>query len=327
MEHSTSPAQEGSEASHTLLLPTFNFIIPSRPSSPPDLDASYLESAGLLHESCSQEQSHGGLNWQSDPSFQDHKPPLANPLPIWWQNSLPVLPKSESLEQQLTRALCQHAHKESKGFLPLEKLHELVVEDSVTETLITYIPDLSLDNARTYAQEICPRSMRDPLQPSFRRIFAILVMIQQPKEIITFVRHNIADHDLPLVKAESSTRGMHELRRKTQPHMALECLCEWSQFLVNSFEEYQWTLLSPFFSRGSNGTVRFYPLDDQTILPFVEDSSRDASIEDDEDFQGGHGSISKVKIHPSHYDFRDISVRKYCLYLSRGGLLTLLGNL
>ncbi|KAH7232715.1 hypothetical protein B0J15DRAFT_455336 [Fusarium solani] len=291
MEHSTSPAQEGSEANNTILLPTFNLIIPSRPSSPLQLDASYLESAGLLDESCTQEQSHCGLNWQSDPSFQDHEPPLANPQPIWWQDSPPVLQKSESLEQQLAHALCQHAHKESKGFLPLDKLHELVVEDSVAEALTTYIPGLSLDDARSHAQEICPRSIRDPMQPSFRRMFAILVMIQQPQEILTF----------------TTTKGVHELRRKTQPHKTLECLWGWSPFLMNSFEEYQWTLLSPFFSRGSKGTVRFYLLDDQTILPFVEDSSRDASIEDDEDFQGGHGSISRVKIHPSHYDFHDIS--------------------
>ncbi|RMJ17572.1 hypothetical protein CDV36_002766 [Fusarium kuroshium] len=263
MEHSISPAQEGSEANNTILLPTFNLIIPSRPSSPLQLDASYLESAGLLDESCTQEQSHCGLSWQSDPSYPDHEPPLASSQPIWWQDTSPMLRKSESLEQQLTRALCQHAHKESKGFLPLDKLHELVVEDSVTEALITYIPGLSLDDARSHAQEICPRSLRDPLQPSFRRMFAILVMIQQPQEILTFVRHNIADHDLPLIKARNSNKGAHELRRKTQPHKTLECL--------------------------------------------GEDSSRDASIEDDEDFQGGHGSISRVKIHSSHYDFHDIS--------------------
>ncbi|KAI8716081.1 Protein kinase domain-containing protein [Fusarium sp. LHS14.1] len=250
MEHSTSPAQEGSEANSTILLPTFNLIIPSRPNSPLQLGKSYLESAGLLDESCTQEQSHCGLNWQPDPSFQDHEPPLATSQSIWWQDSSPVLQKNESLEEQLTRALCQHAHKESKGFLPLDKLHELVVEDSVAEALTTYIPGLSLDDARSHAQDICPRSIRDPLQPSFRRMFAILVMIQQPQEILTFVRHNMANYDLPLVKARSSTKGGHELRRKTQPYKALECLWGWSPFLVNSFEEYQWTLLSPFFSRG-----------------------------------------------------------------------------
>ncbi|EEU33873.1 uncharacterized protein NECHADRAFT_82303 [Fusarium vanettenii 77-13-4] len=240
MEHSTSPAQEGSEANNTILLPIFNLIIPSRSNSPLQLDACYFESAGLLDESCTQEQSDCGLNWPSDPGFQDYEPPLASPQPIWWQDSPPVLRKSESLEEQLTRALCQHAHKESKGFLPLEKLHELVVEDSVAEALTTYIPGLSLDDARSHAQEICPRSMRAPLQPSFRRMFAILVMIQQPQEILTFIRHNIADHDLPLVRVRHGNKGAHELRRKTQPHKTLECLKGWSPFLVNSFEEYQW---------------------------------------------------------------------------------------
>ncbi|RYP66629.1 hypothetical protein DL771_007698 [Monosporascus sp. 5C6A] len=112
-------------------------------------------------------------------------------------------------------------------------------------------------------------------------------MIQQSMEILTFINNNIADHDLPLVKGRSGNKGSYNLR-------------------LNSFDEYQWTVLSPFFSRGNRGTVRFYPLDDKTILPFIEDSSRDANIEDEEDFQGGHGSISQVKIYSSHYDFHDI---------------------
>ncbi|RSL43085.1 hypothetical protein CEP54_015227 [Fusarium duplospermum] len=76
-------------------------------------------------------------------------------------------------------------------------------------------------------------------------------MIQQPQEILTLVRHNITDHDLPLVKARNSNTPAHELRRKTQPHKTLD-------------------------------------------------------TKDDEDFGGGHRSISRVKIHLSHYDFHDI---------------------
>ncbi|KAF2815138.1 uncharacterized protein BDZ99DRAFT_567033 [Mytilinidion resinicola] len=215
--------------------------------------------------------------------------------------------RKESLEQQLRDALCQHAHKESKGFLPLDKLNQLVVEDSVVESLKKCMPELSVARVGRLAKNICPGSVRHSSRPSFCRIFAILVMIERPQEIPIFVNNNITDHELPLVKARNENTGRSELRRKTQPNKSLECLNKWSSLLVDLFEGYQWTLLSRFFSRGNNGAVRFYPLDDQTILPFIEDSSRDATLEDDEDFQGGHGSVSRVKIHPSHFDFHDIA--------------------
>ncbi|KAM0424910.1 hypothetical protein ACHAPT_009966 [Fusarium lateritium] len=260
MEHLTSPAQEGSKA-NPILLPTFNLIIPSRSNTPLQLDASYLESAGLLDESCTQEQSHCDLTWQPDPCFQDHEPLLVNSQPIWWQDPPSVLRTSESLEQQLTGALCQHAHKESKGFLPLDKLYELVVEDSVAEAFTACVPDLSPDDARIHAQEICPPS--------------------------------------PTVPSDTTTCHSLKLGTTTEERMCFDGRrSRTRRWIVYGGGRHFW---------GSEGTVRFYPLDDQTILPFVEDSSRDASIEDDEDFQGGHGSISRVKIHPSHYDFRDIS--------------------
>ncbi|RFN43100.1 kinase-like protein [Fusarium flagelliforme] len=65
--------------------------------------------------------------------------------------------------------------------------------------------------------------------------------------------------------------------------------------------------MSPFFSWENKRAVRTYFLADQTILPFIEDSSRDVDMDDDEDFQGGHGSIFKVKIHPAHHNFHHIA--------------------
>lgn len=292
-------------------LPLLNLILPSRPNSPLQLDdTSYLESAGLLDDSYTQEHDPYDLTWPYGQSTDSIQPLELISEPSWSHeisDTSPVPSRKESLEQQLRGALCQHAHKESKGFLPLDKLNELVVEDSVAEALRECMPELSIDSAQRLGQTICPGSVRDPLQPSFRRMFAILVMIEQPQEILIFVNNNITDHDLPLVKAWNGKTGRSELRPRTQAHKSLECISKWSSFLVDLFEGYQWTLLSPFFSRSNKGAVRFYPLDDQTILPFIEDSSRDANLEDD-DFQGGHGSVSRVKIHPSHFDFHDIAV-------------------
>ncbi|KAI6762335.1 hypothetical protein HG531_002888 [Fusarium graminearum] len=132
-------------------------------------------------------------------------------------------------------------------------------------------------------------------------------MIQQPQEVFALMENKITDHDLPLIKVPGEKKGRHELRRKFQPHRPLECLHKWSPFLIDSFEGCQWMMMSPFFSWEDKRAVRTYYLADQTILPFIEDSSRDVDMEDDEDFQGGHGSIFKVKIHPAHHNFHHIA--------------------
>ena len=308
-------ANDGSEAFFLLPgLPQFNFIGPSRPPTPQQPDPPYLESAGLLDGLYHEDQP-----WLCDPGDFCDQPFNADSHPLWPPPILepaPVLARTGSLEEQLLGALCENAHRESKGFIPLGYLLQLVNEGSVADALRACMPNLSDDQAWGHAQTICCK-VQSVTTPSFRRIFAILVMIQQPREILTFINNNITDHDLPLVKGRSGAKGSYDLRRKVQPHTTLRCLQHWSSFLVNSFDEYQWTLLSPFFSRGNKGTVRFYPLDDRTILPFVEDSSRDSSFGNDEDFQGGHGSVFRVKIHRSHHAFHNTPVSTTLLQETR----------
>ncbi|KAF5722005.1 kinase-like (PK-like) [Fusarium mundagurra] len=307
-----SGVEDDSNGSSSLPIPSFNFILPSRPNTPLPLgETSYLGSAGLLDESVSHELGLNDPIWSLDLTI-DNTEQLqeavdSSHLRTEVSGPLVVIPEIESLEQQLRGAICQHAHKESKGFLPLDKLNEIVIEDSVSVALRECIPHLSHDDAQFHATAICPRSQRNLREPSFRRIFAILTLIQQPQEVFAFMENNITDLDLPLVKVRGEHKGRYELRRKFQPNRPLEGLDKWSPFLIDSFEGCQWMMMSPFFSWENKRAVRTYFLADQTILPFIEDSSRDVDMEDDEDFQGGHGSIFKVKIHPAHHNFHHIA--------------------
>ncbi|SCV57495.1 uncharacterized protein FFB14_15171 [Fusarium fujikuroi] len=306
-----SDVEHDSNGSRSLAIPSFNFILPSRPNTPlPHGETSYLGSTGLLDESVSHELGLNDPIWSLDLTIDNTEQLEAvdgSHFPIEASGPLLMLPEIESLEQQLRGAICQHAHKESKGFLPLDKLNEIVIEDSVSVALRECMPNLSHDDAQFHAKMICPRSQRNHREPSFRRIFAILTIIQQPQEVFAFMENNITDLDLPLVKVRGEHKGRYELRRKFQPNRPLEGLDKWSPFLIDSFEGCQWMMMSPFFSWENKRAVRTYFLADQTILPFIEDSSRDVDMEDDEDFQGGHGSIFKVKIHPAHHNFHHIA--------------------
>ncbi|CAG1978794.1 unnamed protein product [Fusarium graminearum] len=315
MEPLTSFVSSGLEDDNngccSLPIPSFNFILPSRSNTPlPIGETSYLGSTGLLDDSASLDLGPNDPIWFADittDNIEQLEAVNSSRFPTEVPGSLSMLPENESLEQQLRGAICQHAHKESKGFLPLDKLNEIVTEDSVSVALRECMQHLSHDEAKFHAKMICPRFQRNHMEPSFRRVFAILAMIQQPQEVFALMENKITDHDLPLIKVPGEKKGRHELRRKFQPHRPLECLHKWSPFLIDSFEGCQWMMMSPFFSWEDKRAVRTYYLADQTILPFIEDSSRDVDMEDDEDFQGGHGSIFKVKIHPAHHNFHHIA--------------------
>ncbi|RKL25999.1 hypothetical protein BFJ72_g13890 [Fusarium proliferatum] len=253
-----SDIDDDSNGGRSLAIPSFNFILPSRPNAPlPHGETSYLGSTGLLDESVSHEPGLDDPIWSLDLTIDNTEQLEAvdgAQFPIEASGPLLMLPEIESLEQQLRGAICQHAHKESKGFLPLDKLNEI-----------------------------------------------------QPQEVFVFMENNITDLDLPLVKVRGEHKDRYELRRKFQPTRPLEGLDKWSPFLIDSFEGCQWMMMSPFCSWENKRAVRTYFLADQTILPFIEDASRDVDMEDDEDFQGGHGSIFKVKIHPAHHNFHHIA--------------------
>jgi len=153
MEPSTSlqssVLEDDMNASSSLHIPSSNFIVPSRPNTPLPLgETSYLGSAGSLDESVSLEL---GLDYPL--LFLDSTIDNIGQLEGVESSHFPedlleptiMLPEKESSEQQLRGAICQHAHKESKGFLPLEKLNELAIEDSVSDALREYMPHLSQD--------------------------------------------------------------------------------------------------------------------------------------------------------------------------------------
>ena len=137
MELSTSPhlslLEDDRNASTSLNIPSFNLILPSRPNTPLPLgETSYLGSAGLLDESVSLELGLDdpllSLDFTID-NIEQREAVESSHLAADLLEPSFLLPENESLEQQLRGAICQHAHKESKGFLPLDKLNELVIEE------------------------------------------------------------------------------------------------------------------------------------------------------------------------------------------------------
>jgi hypothetical protein len=162
-----------------------------------------------------------------------------------------------------------------------------------------------------------PRSTRSPtLSPpppfgatakTFRKIFAILVLIELPSAIRGFLEHGVSDVDLPFVKVPLKSKipmiQRWELRIKHQ-NTRLECFKDWKRSNVAKFEEKQWTFLAPFFALcGQQSfhlrTIYHYPLQNSAILPFTKWEPVGSS--------GGCGQVYRAEIHPHHHSFHTYS--------------------
>jgi hypothetical protein len=136
---------------------------------------------------------------------------------------------------------------------------------------------------------------------SFRKIFAILLLIERPFRIWKFVDEAVCDADLPLMKVPRKNRpGAFKLRRKNAPDVPLRCFKRWKRSTVLRFEEWQWAMLAPFFAMGERKHVKHYILQLEVILPFTSWEKIGHG--------GGFGQVFKANIHPDHHNFDDFEV-------------------
>lgn len=105
------------------------------------------------------------------------------------------------------------------------------------------------------------------------RIFAVLVRVEQPHLIGTFIEHQIYDDKLPLIW---DTKAPLPFTNRLSPQ----------------FFDIQYEFLPHKFERGRHYHIH----NDKIILPFQ-------SVERCSDLDGSFGSISKVIIHSSYHNW------------------------
>lgn len=147
---------------------------------------------------------------------------------------------------------------------------------------------------------------------SYLKIFAILVLIERVSSIGDFIKEGVDDSALPLrrVEVKSARVPRFELRPRPQDSSRLACLRRWNQVQLMQFDDWQWTVMAPFFSRAVDGKVMRYRFPDSTILPFSKEKRQPGDLLEEQEFEGGFGKVSKVHIHPEHHNFYD---GKVCL--------------
>ncbi|KAK3400005.1 hypothetical protein B0T20DRAFT_373193 [Sordaria brevicollis] len=230
----------------------------------------------------------------------------------------------KSLQDRLFEAL-QRKNRTTplaQGFFPTTALSTIITVRTVKKELQEQrsLKNYNRDRISQFAQMICTEtpcktsnSNENGDVISFRKIFAILVMLDQVPAIVRFLKTNVNDLDLPLEAMYRSHGGLYDLRRRKAPSERLKCFPKhWGSLLLSRFEEMQWATLAPWFgkARASSETgVLHYRLHDKTVLPFLGDC--DEGPEEENEFAGGGGRVFKAKIHPGHHTFHNKQGDRY----------------
>lgn len=199
-------------------------------------------------------------------------------------------------------------------FITKRELRRIITVEAVTRELkATLAPPplrISLNEIRDYTKTVCTEPEEEKggktKIKSFRKIFALLTIVEVPSSIVAFIEENVSDQDLPLTLVKNGMTRLLYRRGDKKKQTPLRCFKDerqWSPMKCENFCEKQWCLLAPFFSPSDgDGVVKNYILQDEHILPFLalEDTPSHGV-----DKTGGSGRVKMVHIHPDHHNFED----------------------
>lgn len=210
----------------------------------------------------------------------------------------PVVHEGQSLMERLMVLRCRSSPPEGHLFFPRGLVEGLITTEVVVEALkdrkgeLEFMRPEPISDAEIekIAEDVCSSSR------SYRKMFAILILLEREWEIVSFIKDDLCDSDLPLSAVPVGGQGLLvKLRRKSDLTTDLSCLRRWGPKVHENFDKEQWAMVAPFFARAKSNRAGFYELSSKDILPWVEVNS---SLH-----QGGYSSISRVIIHPSHHNF------------------------
>ncbi|KLU82102.1 serine/threonine protein kinase [Magnaporthiopsis poae ATCC 64411] len=255
--------------------------------------------------------------------------------PVHWEG-YPSVPKyfHKTLQQEIFGGILAEPkglphNRRLKGFLPLNKLGELITRETVEKELIFH--SISVVDASKLSAKIVDISSPLTSHPgnyektTRRKLFAILVMMDKVLAIVDFIQENILDRDLPFVyqhtpgkpRGRSTQALLPILCRKCVPPgggdasmVPVKSMESWIRMEIEYFHDNQWTMLAPFLQLSNPGApkVHHYPLDYHSILPFVGFEGPDDALDglmEMQEITGGFSVVHRIQIHEHHHNLFD----------------------
>ncbi|KAI1737668.1 kinase-like domain-containing protein [Xylaria scruposa] len=209
---------------------------------------------------------------------------------------------SMTLLDRLTSAMIP-ADGTDNWFIPTDQLKKILDQDSVKDEITTLFSEEPAEQLERLVDDICGQE-RDVRSSICRKIFAVLVMIDQARSIKQFTAYDISDADIPLKPNEEGRfiiTALHKRQESTYQRIELD---GWNVTNYRNFLKYQWRVNAPFFTKDTSRQDHIPVLEDQTILPWIPDDGLK-----DKSFQTGHSEVRAIRIHHGHHDFNDTYCR------------------
>lgn len=192
--------------------------------------------------------------------------------------------------------------QDRKGFFPGTTFTEVINEQTVRQELKRYPMCFDSKAVELVTALVCGDR---PL----RKVFTLLVIMNKLTDIKLFIDDGVTDESLPLSrnpKSNSENTFQFESNRTSRKAAGqLGCFLNWDAIDIWTFEEWQWTTLSPILKRGRRRNVKHLDLRDELPLPFTYDSRHSS---DGQVIEGGFSTVFKVHIHPANHRFQSPEV-------------------
>ncbi|EAQ87592.1 hypothetical protein CHGG_04211 [Chaetomium globosum CBS 148.51] len=218
---------------------------------------------------------------------------------------LPTTLPNEPLIDRLMSLRCESSRPKGSQYYPKGTVEALMTAEEIESVIREGRHHLEGAGRRLTDEEVRDYAraahvqLDDDTESSYRRIFAILVLLKRGWDIVLFIDEGICDKHLPLKTVP--VPGAHpdarpKMRLGGDPNTPLAWLSHWPGVDHEGFEREQWLMLAPFFARGQRKSAWLYELPRTVVLPWIEKETEVVR-------QGGYGLVSKVKIHPGHHTF------------------------
>ncbi|KAI0892475.1 kinase-like domain-containing protein [Annulohypoxylon nitens] len=207
--------------------------------------------------------------------------------------------QDKTLENQLREAILKYPRNDGQKFIPIGDFDKIVTRESVQREVELWLPedrdieiwvraiwDTFSYNDNTTASPIALTSRR--------RIFAILVLLNAQRKIASFIREELFDKDLPFIQNKKD-EWVSYIQTGQERSCPVSSLSQLDKRDADSFDNYQWFMLSPIFDM-AGGRVIHYELHCRITLPVLEHE-----LGHNPTLIGGQGEVSRIKMHGSHY--------------------------
>jgi hypothetical protein len=203
----------------------------------------------------------------------------------------------ENLCHLLRICAIKHVDGTIGRFWPRAILDRIMTRDRIFQELSTYQSQSLTNGAEEQKHNV--HQLADIIHAQYRVIFAILNLLMKGYCIQDFIREQLKDDDLPLIKQKRSWASVLQ-RRLSNGYVPSDCRAteKWHPHERDIFADLQYQLSPVFLDMEPNGRdIKDLRLDSCAVLPFMEKDHRG---------QGGYGLVNRVKIHPECHAFRDI---------------------